>query len=139
LDQHFTLCRFKGRCEKVFAGCEEVNPKLIEVNQEQAVRCLWYDNSITQKLPKMLNIKVINESSSASSSIVDLHEDESNEKIILNVENLKVYFPIQKGIFKRTVGYVKAVDDVSFHLPEGKTLALVGESGCGKTTVGRAI
>ena len=60
-------------------------------------------------------------------------------QVLLDTKNLKVYFPIQRGFFRRTTGYVKAVDDVSFHIQEGETLALVGESGCGKTTIGRAI
>lgn len=59
--------------------------------------------------------------------------------ILLDVKGLKKYFPIQKGLLKRTVGYVKAVDDVSFFVREGETLGLVGESGCGKTTAGRTI
>lgn len=59
--------------------------------------------------------------------------------ILLEVKGLKKYFPIQKGLLKRTVGYVKAVDDVSFYVREGETLGLVGESGCGKTTAGRCI
>jgi peptide/nickel transport system ATP-binding protein len=58
---------------------------------------------------------------------------------LLEVKNLKVYFPVRKGIFKRTVGNVKAVDDVDLFMVEGETLGLVGESGCGKTTTGRAI
>lgn len=58
---------------------------------------------------------------------------------VLKVENLKVHFPIKAGLFKTTVGHVKAVNDVSFQLQPGKTLALVGESGCGKTTVGKTI
>jgi oligopeptide/dipeptide ABC transporter ATP-binding protein len=58
---------------------------------------------------------------------------------LLIVENLKTFFPIKKGLFRRTVGHVKAVDDVSFGIPKGKTLGLVGESGCGKTTVGRTV
>jgi peptide/nickel transport system ATP-binding protein len=58
---------------------------------------------------------------------------------LLEVRDLRVHFPIRRGLFKRTVGWVKAVDGVSLHLPRGRTLALVGESGCGKTTVGKAI
>lgn len=62
----------------------------------------------------------------------------SNEQI-LSAQNLRVYFPIRSGIFKRTVGYVKAVDEVGFILNKGETLAVVGESGSGKTTLGKAI
>jgi len=59
--------------------------------------------------------------------------------ILLEVKNLKKYFPIQRGFFKRVVGHVRAVDGVSFFIREGETLGLVGESGCGKTTTGRLI
>lgn len=60
-------------------------------------------------------------------------------KVLLKVDNLKKYFPIRHGMFARHVGDVKAVDDVSFELFEGETLGIVGESGCGKSTTGRAI
>ena len=60
-------------------------------------------------------------------------------EILLEVKGLKKYFPIRKGIIAKTVGYVKAVDDVSFTIRKGETLGLVGESGCGKTTAGRSI
>ncbi|HOT90952.1 MAG TPA: ATP-binding cassette domain-containing protein [Anaerolineae bacterium] len=62
-----------------------------------------------------------------------------NGKPLLEVSNLKMYFPILKGIFGKIGGYVKAVDDVSFSIYPGETLGLVGESGCGKTTVGRCL
>ena len=58
---------------------------------------------------------------------------------ILQVRGLKTYFPIRKGVLQRTVGYVKAIDGVDFDVLPGETLGLVGESGCGKTTVGRSI
>ena len=58
---------------------------------------------------------------------------------LLEVNNLKKYFPIKKGLFSKTIGYVKAVDDITFSINKGETLGLVGESGCGKTTVGRSL
>jgi len=64
-----------------------------------------------------------------------IHEDE----LLLQVKNLKKHFPIQRGFLRKTVGYVKAVDGVSFYVKQRETLGLVGESGCGKTTTGRLI
>jgi len=63
----------------------------------------------------------------------------AGNRLLLEVKNLKKYFPVRRGVFRRTVGWVKAVDDVSFFIREGETLGLVGESGCGKTTCGRTI
>ncbi|MDI6785289.1 MAG: ABC transporter ATP-binding protein [bacterium] len=58
---------------------------------------------------------------------------------LLEVKNLKKYFPIKKGVFSKTIGHIKAVDGVSFSIKKGETLGLAGESGCGKTTTGRLI
>ena len=63
----------------------------------------------------------------------------SDNNILLEVKNLKKYFPIHSGIFRRVTGHVRAVDDVSFYIKKGETLSLVGESGCGKTTTARCI
>jgi len=61
------------------------------------------------------------------------------QPILVQVRNLKKHFPIQRGLFRRVVGHVRAVDGVDFYIREGETLGLVGESGCGKTTTGRLI
>lgn len=63
----------------------------------------------------------------------------SGAPTLLDVSGLQKFFPIRQGLFRRTVGYVRAIDDVSFTVTKGETLALVGESGCGKTTTARAI
>ena len=62
-----------------------------------------------------------------------------DNELLLEVNDLRMYFPIQKGLLRRTTGYVKAVDGVSLSIKKGETLGLVGESGCGKTTTGRCI
>ena len=64
----------------------------------------------------------------------------NNDKVLVEVQDLKMHFPISVGwMLKKTVGYVKAVDGISFKIAKGETLGLVGESGCGKTTTGRTI
>src|SRR5207237_2602060 len=62
-----------------------------------------------------------------------------NSPPVLDVLNLKKHFPVKKGVLRRTVGQVYAVDDVSFSIGEGETLGMVGESGCGKSTVARTV
>lgn len=71
--------------------------------------------------------------------IDDEQAPDKKSKVVLRGTNVKKYFPIKKGLFKRTVGYVKAVDDVSIEIYEGETFGLVGESGSGKSTLGRVL
>ena len=66
-------------------------------------------------------------------------EQRDAKENILEVKNLKTYYPIKGGFFRRTVGHVKAVDDISFNIKKGETFGLVGESGCGKSTAGRTL
>jgi peptide/nickel transport system ATP-binding protein len=68
-----------------------------------------------------------------------MEQEVSKQPVLLEVRDLKKHFPIQRGLFRRVVGHVRAVDGVSFSIREGETLGLVGESGCGKTTTGRLI
>lgn len=71
--------------------------------------------------------------------IADRNSRLAQMKPLLDVQDLQVYFPIKSGVFGRTAGYVKAVDGITFNVKPGETLGLVGESGCGKTTTGRAV
>jgi ABC-type oligopeptide transport system ATPase subunit len=75
----------------------------------------------------------------ASDALQNPPASDSPEQPLLSVRDLKTYFPVVRGLLRRTVGYVKAVDGVSFQIAPQETLGLVGESGCGKSTVGRSI
>lgn len=70
---------------------------------------------------------------------IDLKKAANEPEPLVQVKNLSVWFPVKKGLFRRTVDHIKAVDNVSLNVEKGKIVALVGESGCGKTTLGRAI
>jgi oligopeptide/dipeptide ABC transporter ATP-binding protein len=71
--------------------------------------------------------------------LTEVKRETDGKRKLVDVLHLKKYYPIKRGILRRTVGRVKAVNDVSFHIRRGETLGLVGESGCGKTTIGRSI
>ena len=70
---------------------------------------------------------------------IGCHMETSNNNVALKVEGLKKYFPVQRGFFQRTCGWIKAVDGLDFEIGQGQTLGLVGESGCGKSTVARLL
>jgi peptide/nickel transport system ATP-binding protein len=125
LDRPFAACRFAERCDQAVERCRAEAPALMERDGRQ-VRCFLRESGL-----------------SGPRTLLPLHDEkqrtDSEKPLLLQVEDLKVHFPVKRGILKRTVGHVKAVDGVSFELREGRTLALVGESGCGKTTTGKAI
>jgi len=128
LDQEFTGCRFADRCDAVMAICRQQPPQWDQYAEEQGVRCHLQvgEEPIVEKTGRV-----------DDDVIATVRSDTQNP--LLCVDGLKVHFPIHKGIFRRVAGHVRAVDGVSLAIPVGRTLAVVGESGCGKTTVGKAI
>ena len=131
-------CRFAARCPKVMDGCETIPPILHAVNSsEHNVACHLYNPEPPFNATMAGGAKLELETDTDKIEVSSTQSADTQPQ--LQVKNLCVHYPIQKGIFKRTVGYVYAVDDVTLDIPRGKTLALVGESGSGKTSFGKAI
>lgn len=125
LIEHFHACRFAPRCPHVYARCKEQAPALTVDDQTQ-LRCHLYDDDTATKPHTVI------------SDSADRVSQESNE-IVLSVKNLSVYFRVKTPYLWKTPVYIKAVDGLSFDLFSGGTLAIVGESGCGKSTVAKSI
>jgi len=135
LGASLAACRFAPRCDKAWALCHDHVPEWTQLENGQRVKCHLYTSQMGGE-ESNLKVPLSPEPSTASG---EGSGEEGRDSTLLQVDNLQVYFPIHKGILQRTVGYVKAVDGVSMNIPAGRTLALVGESGCGKTTVGKAL
>lgn len=128
LSQEFAGCRFAPRCDRVMPECHHTPPELIHTADQHVVRCLLYRNGAQ---PPRVESAV----HEVQAKVVRADAGQA----LLDVQHLSVRFPIRKGLLQRAHGYFNAVSDVSFSIASGETLALVGESGCGKTTTGKAI
>jgi len=128
LDHDFYGCRFAERCDVAWDYCRSHVPGWHATAAAQHARCHRLDESIAAPATGTRTRQ--------PPPVADRHRDHGNR--LLRVTDLKVHFPIYKGVFKRVAGYVYAVDGVSLAIQQGCTQALVGESGCGKTTVGKA-
>ncbi|HEY1287898.1 MAG TPA: dipeptide ABC transporter ATP-binding protein [Burkholderiales bacterium] len=126
LNRSFDHCRFVERCDFAFDRCRAEAPRLLEALPAQLARCHLREAGPAE--PRRQAGQPARQAVAAKAG-----------PVLLEVRDLKVHFPIRKGVLRRTVGHVKAVDGVSLELRKGRTLALVGESGCGKTTTGKAI
>jgi peptide/nickel transport system ATP-binding protein len=127
LTRKFDHCRFADRCDQAYERCRVEAPRLLEPAPRHLARCHLREEGLAP--PR----------STGSGAGEGTVRKEGSSAVLLEARDLKVHFPIRKGVFRRTVGYVRAVDGVSLELREGRTLALVGESGSGKTTTGKAI
>ncbi len=154
LDREFSGCRFAGRCDFAWQKCSDEIPAWSEVAPGHRVRCHLVGtviaNSTPEDFPHPNPLPAPARSVPAESGSKAARSGETGERAnvkgagfdrdsLLEVSDLKVHFPIHKGLFKRVAGHVRAVDGVSLAIRPGRTLALVGESGCGKTTVGKSI
>jgi peptide/nickel transport system ATP-binding protein len=117
-------CRFVERCNEALPQCHLTPPPWREFDPGHKVRC-HLDSSPSQKV--------------GAGGTALAGSPPGGGAALLEITDLKVHFPIRRGVLQRAAGYVRAVDGVSLSLSTGRTLALVGESGCGKTTVGKAI
>jgi peptide/nickel transport system ATP-binding protein len=133
----FEGCRFAPRCDRAFGPCPTTLPALTVLSPTRSVRCLLYtdlapkDGAAPESGPA--------EAIDAAATPARAPAAQDTELPLLRVENLAVRFPIRRGLLQRTTGVFSAVDGISFDVRAGRTLALVGESGCGKTTTGKAI
>ncbi len=125
-------CHFIGRCPREMEGCATIEPPLAERAAGHRAACHLHDADFMSK-PHSRPIK------QEPDALAPLTGPAVERETLLEVKGLKTWYPIRKGLLKRVAGHVKAVDGVDLSIRKGSTLALVGESGCGKTTAGKSI
>ncbi len=129
LDQVFTGCRFADRCEEAWDHCRAHVPREVSPAPGRSVRCHRFDPGVTAPPA----------AEAAPPALATAGPAPAVAGPVLAARGLAVHFPVRKGVLRRVAARVRAVDGVDLELYPGRTLALVGESGCGKTTVGKAL
>ncbi len=148
----FEGCRFAPRCARVMPHCASTLPELLRTGAEHEVRCLLYVDGAVPVAAASVAVPVTTEAMAPASAAVPAAapakasapastpaSTPAPAAPLLSVQGLSVSFAKRGGILQRPQGWFDAVRDVSFDVQRGQTLALVGESGCGKTTTGKAI
>ena len=130
LSQEFGGCRFAPRCDRAFDACHGTRPELLDLGQ-RSVRCLLYGDASRVPAVPAETARPLRFEAPRRAHVPG--------EALLEVQQLSVRFPIRSGLLQRTHAEFTAVDNISFSIRAGETLALVGESGCGKTSTGKAI
>ena len=120
-----TGCLFMDRCEQALESCSNQESPLHKIEPSHKVACHLIDNLQSFK-------SIVDKKQTAPIRKVD-------DKTLISIRNIKTWFPIRRGVFRKITAHLKAVDGVCLELKRGSTLGLVGESGCGKTTLGESI
>ncbi len=129
----FEGCRFAPRCARALPLCTTQRPAMLERGAQRQVRCVLYAPGMARAQD---SVEALTAAPAAPPADAGVHAQAAP---LLQVRQLSVAFPMRSGLLQRISGSFEAVRNVSFEVPIGGTLALVGESGCGKTTIGRAV
>ena len=119
-------CLFADRCAHTMDICRSHDSKIYTVQRGHTVRCHLFESGVSQ-------------TTALEEPKIPAPKKSMGHEPLVTVEGLKTWFPVRKGVFRKIANYVKAVDHVDLKLMKGSTVALVGESGCGKTTLGESI
>ena len=146
--QEFHACRFAPRCDRVFDTCRQQAPGLTPLPAGASVRCFLYEPEVVADAARRAQAALAGQAAEGALAAAPVpatqpaNPEEATKLLgetLLDVQDLHVRFPIRRGFMQRVHGSFNAVDGISFKIRAGETLALVGESGCGKTTTGKAI